>query len=41
MKRAIQRYIENPLADLLLDHEQVSEIEISLKNGMIICQKLS
>lgn len=40
MKRAIQRYIENPLADLLLDHEQVSEIEISLKNGMIICQKL-
>ena len=26
MKRAIQRYVENPLADLLLDHEQLSEV---------------
>ena len=40
MKRAIQRYVENPLADLLLDHEQVSEIVIGLNHGVLTCQKV-
>jgi ATP-dependent Clp protease ATP-binding subunit ClpB len=40
MKRAIQRHVENPLADLLLDHEQLSEILIDVDKGVLICQKV-
>jgi ATP-dependent Clp protease ATP-binding subunit ClpE len=41
LRRAISEHIENPIADFLLEEQDISDIFVKLDNGKPICVKYS